>query len=170
MSIVPHVRCVAWLPLSAGCHRPLRKEAKEESSQSGTTILEVMIGITVLAVGALAALSTLTSSSALDDDLKERSTAVRAAMSKMEAIAAYDYNDQITNLVNYWSLPANKDFQVDGIAPLPGAGGLPSPHGSISFNTADPDRIQVTVTVSWLTRHGNTRSFSLPRTMTEVVH
>src|SRR5262245_20830028 len=138
--------------------------------ESGMTIVEVMIAMAVIAVGALSALSTLTGSSALDDELKERAVAVRAAMSKMESIAAYDYNDQITNLVNYWSATAQKTFNVEGLAPPIGANGIAKPNGLIEFNTADPMRIRATVTVSWLTRQGQAKSISLPRVFTEVVH
>ena len=70
------------------------------SGESGMTLVEVMLAITVLAVGAFSALSTLTNAMALDEELKERATAMRAAMTKIESIVAYDYNDNINNLVN----------------------------------------------------------------------
>ena len=63
----------------------------------GFTVVESMIAISVLAIAAFSALTTLTRSSSLDETLKERSVALRAAMSKMESIAAYDYADNITN-------------------------------------------------------------------------
>jgi Tfp pilus assembly protein PilV len=134
------------------------------------TILEVMIAMTVIAVGALSAVSTLTRSSALDSDLRERGVALRAAMSKMESVVAYDYNNQITNLVNYWTQAANSTFTVEGLANPVAANGASQPHGAIAFDTTDPQRIRVTVTVNWQTRQGQARSFSLPRTLTEVVH
>jgi prepilin-type N-terminal cleavage/methylation domain-containing protein len=138
-------------------------------AESGMTIVEVMIAMAVIAVGALSALSTLTGSSALDDELKERAVAVRAAMSKMESIAAYDYNNQITNLVNYWTATAQQTFSVEGLAAPVAQNGTALPHGSIAFNTADPNRIRVTVTVSWTTRQGQTKTLSLPRVFTEVI-
>src|SRR5215203_474195 len=54
--------------------------------QSGMTIVEVMLAMTVLAVGAFSALSTLTGAMALDEDLKERATAMRAAMFTVEGL------------------------------------------------------------------------------------
>jgi len=128
------------------------------------TIVEVMLAMTEITIGALSAISTLTQSSSLDGDLKERSIALRAAMSKVELIAAYDYNDKISNLVNYWQQPANSTFTVEGLAP-PIVGGLTTPHGSITFDTTDPLRLGVTVTVEWRTRQGQARTFTLPRTL-----
>jgi prepilin-type N-terminal cleavage/methylation domain-containing protein len=139
------------------------------SSEGGMTIIETMIAMVVLSVGALSAISTLTKSTALDDDLKERSIALRAAMSKMESIVAYDYNDQIANLVAYWQLNANKDFTVDGLKPQTAPNGAVQPVGSIAFDNTDPQRIVATVTVNWVTRQGLARTLSLPRTVTEVV-
>src|SRR5207247_2178886 len=61
--------------------------------EGGFTVVESMIAIGVLAVAAFSALATLNRSTALDETLRERSIALRAAMSKMESIAAYDYAD-----------------------------------------------------------------------------
>jgi Tfp pilus assembly protein PilV len=130
------------------------------------TIVEVTLAMTVITIGALSAISTLTQSSSLDGDLKERSIALRAAMSKVESIVAYDYNDKIINLVNYWQQPANSTFTVEGLA-APLVAGLPAPHGSITFDNSDPLRLGVTVTIEWRTRQGQPRTFTLPRTLTE---
>lgn len=135
------------------------------AGESGMTLVEVMLAITVLAVGAFSALSTLTNAMALDEELKERATAMRAAMSKIESIAAYDYNNNINNLVNYWNQAANKDFVVEG---LKGQNGAAQP-GSITIDTTDPARIRIAVTIRWETRKGAQRVLSLPITLTEVV-
>jgi prepilin-type N-terminal cleavage/methylation domain-containing protein len=135
------------------------------AGESGMTLVEVMLAITVLAVGAFSALSTLTNAMALDEELKERGTAMRAAMTKIESIVAYDYNNNINNLVNYWSQTANKAFVVEGLKGQNGA----AKQGSITFNTTDPARIRVNVTINWETRKGQNRALSLPITLTEVV-
>jgi hypothetical protein len=124
-----------------------------------------MIAVAVLAVGAFSALSTLTGSSALDEELKERSIALRAAMTRMESIVAYDYDDDIDNLVNYWTQQPNAAFTVEGL----GTPGPNVPHGSVAINSADPLRIVVTVTVNWWARGGQAKTLSLQHVMTEVV-
>jgi type II secretory pathway pseudopilin PulG len=129
------------------------------------SLVEVMLALTVLTVGAFSALSTLTSAMALDEDLKERAIAMRAAMSKIESIVAYDYNNDINNLVNYWNQTANNSFEVEH---LKAQNGFPQ-QGSITINTTDPDRIRLTVTIRWQTRQNQARSLSLPIILTEVV-
>jgi Tfp pilus assembly protein PilV len=149
-----------------GMQHPARALDRPRKSEAGTSIVEVMIAITVIAVGALTALSTLTGASALDEDIKERSVALRAALSKMESIAAYDYSDQITNLTTHWTTSPNSTFAVEGLA----AAGGGAAQGTIAFDTTDALRIRATVTVNWVTRNGAPRALSLPRTFTEVIH
>jgi prepilin-type N-terminal cleavage/methylation domain-containing protein len=144
----------------------LRSSAPRSEREGGFTVVESMIAIAVLAIAAFAALTTLTRSSSLDETLKERSLALRAAMSKMESIAAYDYSDDITNLVTYWSQSANKAFVVEGLRAPAGTAN----HGAITINNADPLRIVFTVTISWLTRDGQARTLSLSETLTEIIH
>lgn len=139
--------------------------APQLAGESGMTLVEVMLAITVLAVGAFSALSTLTNAMALDEELKERATAMRAAMTKIESVVAYDYNNNINNLVTYWNQAANKDFVVEGLKLQNGA----ATQGSITIDSTDPARIRFTVTVRWETRSGANRSLSLPITLTEVV-
>ena len=138
------------------------------SAESGMTIVEVVLAMTVITIGALSAISTLSQSSALDGDLKERSIALRAAMSKVEVIAAYDYNNNINNLVTFWQQPANSTFTVEGLA-APLVAGVPEPHGSIAIDTSIPFQIGITVTVNWRTRQGQARTLVLPRTLTEYI-
>jgi prepilin-type N-terminal cleavage/methylation domain-containing protein len=133
--------------------------------EGGFTVVESMIAISVLAIAAFSALTTLNRSTLLDENLRERSIALRAAMTRMESIAAYDYQDHIVNLTNYWSQAANSTFTVDGLRP-PAAGS----QGTVTINNADPQRIVFTVTVSWRTRNGENRSLSLPQTFTEIIH
>lgn len=125
--------------------------------------------MTVVAVGVLSALTSLTSSVALDEELAQRSVALRAAVSRMEAVLAYDYATGPEELVAYWSDPARSTFDVDGLRrPASEDGGEPPPCGAVSFDATDPVRIGVTVTVSWRSR-GGSRSLSLPTTITAVV-
>jgi len=142
-----------------------RNAKASPSGEGGFTIVEAMIAIAVLAVAAFSALTTLTSSSALDEDLKGRSVALRAAITQMESVMAYDYSDDIGNLVTFFTQPANSTFNVDGLA-APAAGA----QGAIVLDTTDPDRILVTVTVRWSTKTGAARALSLQHVMTEVVN
>jgi prepilin-type N-terminal cleavage/methylation domain-containing protein len=139
--------------------------APDHAAESGMTLVEVMLAITVLAVGAFSALSTLTSAMALDEELKERGVAMRAAMTKIESIVAYDYNNNINNLVTYWNQGANNAFTVEG---LKAQNGAPN-HGGVTVDVSDPSRIRFTVTIRWQTRHNQARTLSLPVTLTEVV-
>jgi type II secretory pathway pseudopilin PulG len=129
------------------------------------SIVEALIAIAVLAVGAVSALTTMTGSRALDDEIRERSLAVRSAMTRMESVMGYDYDGDIDNLVNFWTQQPNAWFTVDGLAPPAGGG----QGGAVAINTADPQRIVVTVTVNWTTRAGEARTLALQHVMTEVI-
>lgn len=132
------------------------------------TLVEVMIACVVITTGVLAALGTLATSTNLDAELAERSTALRAASTKMEAVLAYDYGTSIQNLATYWALPANATFTVDRLPASADDDGTTVPQGAVNVDATDPDRVAVTVTITWPARRG-TRTLSLPAFLTEVV-
>lgn len=150
-----------------------RSQTSGPAPEAGMTLLELVIAVGVLSVGALATLGTMTTSAEVDEEMRERSIALRAAVSRLESIVAYDYDDDIQNLVTWAQLPANSSFTVDGLAPPEAAGGGPvlvanPTHGTVTVDAADPDRIRFIVTVSWSGRRGQ-RTLSVPTTVTEVL-
>ncbi len=136
-------------------------------AEAGITLVEAALALVVLTVATVSALGTLVASTSLDQELKERSIALRAAVSKMEAIVAYDYAGNIDSLINYWVQPSNATFTVAELRPQTDVGGTNLPQGVVTFDSTDHDRISVTVTIRWQGRRGP-RSLTLPMTLTEV--
>ncbi len=139
--------------------------------EAGMTLVEVTIAVAVLGIGALVSLSVMGSTAQVDEEMRERATALRAALTRVETVMAYDYGDDIQDLIDYWTQPANASFTVEGLAP-PAAGVVDLPneapaHGSIAVDATDPQRILVTVSVAWSGRRGQ-RSLALPITLTEI--
>lgn len=130
------------------------------------TLVEVSIAVIVLAIGAIAAIGAMTASSEVDEEMRERATALRAAVTRLEGVLGYDYNGDIQTLLNWVALPGNASFTVEGLtAPAPGGA---TPHGTVAVDATDPERILVTVTVAWSGRRGQ-RQLALPMTLTEVI-
>ena len=113
--------------------------------------------------------------SEVDNELKERGIALRAAMSQMERILAYDYQGDVNNLVTWAATPSVASFTVDDLKPAGSAGaasagalGSSVGQGTVAVDTTDPDRISVTVTVAWQGRRGSARTLTLPVTLSEL--
>jgi hypothetical protein len=125
----------------------------------------------LISIGALCTLSTMLTSSALDEELRERATALEAAAGVLEAIRCFDYGTDIQNLQNHWSDPANAVFEVPGLPPRfagsPGSGVTQLPQGAVQVDSSDPERIRFMVQVSWRARRGD-RSITLSSVHTEV--
>jgi hypothetical protein len=104
----------------------------------------------------------------VDEELRERAVAHRAAVSRMEEALGYDYQGNIQNLLTWIQQPANATFTVEGLAPPAASGGGPAPApGTVAIDASDPLRVRITVTVSWSGRRGQ-RRLELPMTVTEV--
>ncbi len=147
--------------------RGLPPVTRPRRSDAGVTLVEVTIAIMVLTVATTSALSTLVASTVIDKELKERSVALRAAVSKMETVLAYDYAGNIDNLVSYWAQSSKATFAVAELRPTIGQTGQPDPQGSVAIDATDHNRIVITVTIRWLGTRG-ARTFALPMVVTEV--
>jgi len=127
------------------------------------TLIEVLVATALIGIGTLSALTTMVGSAALDEELRERSAAVRAATSRMSEVLAYDYGDDLDVFVAHWTGAAAATFDVDGLEPL---AGQPS-CGAVEVDDSDPERVIVTVAVRWRSRKGD-RSFEMPMVVTEI--
>ncbi|MAG57969.1 MAG: hypothetical protein CMJ83_16920 [Planctomycetes bacterium] len=133
------------------------------------TIIEVVVSLSIVTVGAMMALSCLVTTWATDGELRERAVALRAARSAIERVVAFDYDDDIQNLVAFYADPANNLFVIEDLVPA----GIPDEgpavgQGTITVDGTDPDRIVVTVAITWEGRRGP-RRLALPLTLTEVI-
>jgi prepilin-type N-terminal cleavage/methylation domain-containing protein len=137
----------------------------QRDSQAGMTLLEVMIAITVIAFGALATISSLVGSSGSDRVVRDRTVALRALKSQMERVMAFDYHGDIQELVAHFGDPANAVFSVSELRSP--AGGGRGGVGSIVVDAGDPDRIGISVSVSWMGLQG-VQTLVMPFTMTEL--
>ncbi len=122
----------------------------------GLSLVETMVAMAVLAMASLGAVSSLLMTAGVDEALRERTIALRAATSRMESILAYDYGDDINNLVTHLAQPKETFFQVAGLsspeltdlslaaqAKVP-AGETPQ-SGLVDVDATDPQRIRATI-------------------------
>ena len=135
-------------------------------------LIESMLAMAVLSVAALAALGSMTQTSAYDDDVKERALALRAAQQALEEVTSYDWGTDFQNFIDHWSDESNTVFTVQGLEPPKAASTTYSAAtadnpGKIVIDAADPTRIKIAVTIRWWSR-GENRILQLPFTFGEV--
>ena len=155
-------------------------EPPSRAPQAGLSLIEVLTAMAVLAISLMGSISSLLGMASLDDSLRFRTTAVRAAVSKMEVILAYDHDGDITNLVNWLGQPDQAIFSVDEL-PAPDtedldpaiqgmmAVGDDPECGNILLDATDDQRIRIAINVNWRSRSGEARVFRLPMTISAVV-
>lgn len=115
----------------------------------GFTLIELMIGVFVLLVSILAALSGFLGSMMLNNSSNNLTTAVNDAQYVLEQVKGLDYTACIQNLPNAcYVLPAFTNLPTETVAFDP----APTTIGS--------NLRKITVKVSWQDK-GQTRSFSL---------
>lgn len=159
----------------------IRKSLRLRNAQRGMTLLEIMIAIVVLSVGAAVTLGTMTTTAKVDATMDQRAIALRAVCSQMERIRGYDYGTEFQDFIDHWSDPSNATFEVEGLhAPSSEYGGTKAggtvlqagargrASGSITVDASDASRVGVTVTVAWQGAHG-AETASLPMTFTGVI-
>jgi prepilin-type N-terminal cleavage/methylation domain-containing protein len=115
----------------------------------GFTLTEVMVGVFILLVAILAALSGFLGSMVLNKSSNSLATAVNDAQYVLEQVKGLDYTACIQNLPNScYTLPTFTNLPSETVAfdPAPTAIGF--------------DITQITIKVSWQDK-GQTRSFSL---------
>ena len=153
--------------------------ARNGKSDHGLSLVETVAAMAVLAIASLGAVSSLLMTAGVDEALRERTIALRAATSRMESILAYDYGDDINNLVTHLAQPEETFFQVAGLsspeltdlslaaqAKVP-LGETPQ-SGQVEVDATDPQRIRATIRVNWRSRSGEARSVNLPMTISAV--
>lgn len=136
-------------------------------AEAGFSLIEVMIALMFLAGSTLVLLSVLAQTSENDEQNRERTIALHAAMAQMEIVLAYDDDEDINNFITQWTTPGNSTFTVDELN-SPDAVGAPAP-GTITIDATDPTRVGVTILIRWESRRGHTQQISLPFTKTETL-
>ncbi|MFH1191457.1 MAG: type II secretion system protein [Candidatus Omnitrophota bacterium] len=120
-------------------------------SKKGFTLIELMMGVSILLVSGLALLSGFLGSMFLNNSSNNLTIAVNDAQYVLEQIKGLDYATRIygANLSNYYTPPTftNPDGQVVFTSSLE----------KIDLSTSIS---QITVTINWLDK-GQGRSFSL---------
>jgi len=142
-------------------------------------MVEVITAIAVLSIVSLGTVSSILSTARVDESLRERMTALRAASSRMEAILAFDYATDIGNLVTHLQQPAESSFAIDALAPpkitdlnaavqaLVPLGQAPT-CGHVEVISADAYEVQLSVSVSWTSRGGKPCNLNLPMTVSKM--
>ncbi|MCA9322756.1 MAG: prepilin-type N-terminal cleavage/methylation domain-containing protein [Planctomycetes bacterium] len=132
---------------------------------AGLSLIEVTIALSISAVGALALFATMGTASHADSGAKRRSVALHAAHTIIQDVAADADTMTFNDFLTQWNDPANQVYQIEGLENpnAPGGNAL----AVVAIDQADPNRIGVSVTISWLD-HGRTEQFVLPYTITEI--
>ena len=120
--------------------------------ESGLTLIEIALAIIILTVGILSIFSVIIPSMYLDQSSREFDIAKAAAADKLEEIRAYDFDSVYTTYNNSY-------FSVQEL-------GVPSGitnTGYVNINNANPDLLDITVTVTWPTniRTNTNKSLSM---------
>ena len=90
------------------------------TTQKGTTLVEVVMASSILAVGALGYISVMTTSIQMDSQTGDTTLAMRAAQDKLEEI----WNLSRLDFSEVHSTFAGQIFDVDGLEQVPGSDGV----------------------------------------------
>lgn len=124
----------------------MRKVKHKGQGQSGFSLVELIIALTMMSIALLALMSSVFSSSRLVDASRERTIAYGAARAKIEEMRTYTICGQFNGLTNtaavpplenifeYYKKAANKTATVSGLNPILVLG-VAQPHLTISFPT-----------------------------------
>ena len=152
---------------------------QKRRNERGLSLVEVVSAMAVMSLASLGVTTSLLTTAGVDEALRERTTALRAATSQMEAIMAFDYGNDLNNLATHIRLPATQAFDIEGLdspkrstltaeALVLNPVGQPAKQGFISVDTTDPFKLEITVNVDWTSRSGETRRLRLPMTIAAV--
>lgn len=142
---------------------PSRRKAR----QRGFSLVEAILALSVLAVGVLASVSALASSTISEVTTAEETRAIRAALARLEAVSAYDPNLTLAQLQTSLTASSMATFSVDELS-RPIIGGSATSHGSLTTDLTNPNLLRVTATVRWMSR-GQLRSISLNNAVAETI-
>jgi Tfp pilus assembly protein PilV len=136
--------------------------------EAGFSLLEVVIGFSLVTVAVLTILQVMLTSSIVDEETREVQIAVKAAEGKVEEILAYDYQGDIDDFIAHWTSAQYNTFTVPALtAPTATEANPQAMHGAITIDSADPLLVRMTVTVNWTSRRGQ-RPMSVASAITEV--
>lgn len=122
------------------------------SAQAGLTLLEVVVGLSILLVGTLGFVAALVTSLKAGAVLRQHTTALAAAQQRLEELQALP---RATLLLRH-----DVSFAVDGLEPAAPGGDV----GSISIDATEPPLVRIEVTLTWRGPYG-TEQLSLDTTV-----
>lgn len=136
------------------------------NSESGFSIVEVVMALALLAVGTLSLLGTMSSAGQADEAVRKRSIAFGSAHGVLQEVIADSRVKDFDDFVAWWSDAANQTFSVQGLSnPLvAGVDAL----AVVTIDAADVERVALTVSVSWLDGR-RTETLTIPYTLTGLV-
>lgn len=120
------------------------------------TLLEVVVALAVVGIALFGVLTTLVNCMLLDSMTRQRSTAINAALKRMEEIRGVDFS-QVADL-------DNRRFYVAELARSSTDSG-----GLVTVDDANEDLLEVTVSVSWLDFRNRTQEFNLTSMITSTL-
>lgn len=111
--------------------------------------MEAMLAMTVLAMAALGAIGSMAQTMALEEDTRERVTAVHVAQRMIDEITSYEWVSSFQEVIDHWSDSSVAKFTVPELeAPHADSPGGAAPWGGmIDIDATDPLRVQFTVTI-----------------------
>ena len=154
--------------------------ASRKAGQGGMGLVESVSALSILSFAALGVVSSMLSTAGVDEAMRERTVALRAATSRMEVILAHDYQNDITDLVAFLQQPDQALFEVEELSPPmlsvldPAAQamvplGQAPPCGRTVVDDSDTQRVRITVTINWTSRTGEARRLRVPTTVSAVI-
>ena len=122
----------------------------------GVSLLEVMIAVAIIAIGAIVLVAQLESSYKINNDTRE----TNKAMAHLEAAMEKVINTTFSNIITTY--PQNGSVYLTEIdcSDL-----LPSEHIVVTYADPDADPLEVRVTITWTSFNGRNKS----RTLTTMV-
>ena len=138
---------------------------KARRKQSGLSLLELIIAMSVIAIAMFAILSMIVHSMQTKETLRELQIAKEAVSTKMEEIKSHPMQLPPTflplgttadpnSVYNFYTLTANASFQVSGITDSRLLTADKTAIGNIKIDATNPYLYEVMVTVNWVGRKG----------------
>jgi Tfp pilus assembly protein PilV len=110
----------------------------QKVKESGLTLIEIVLAMIILTVGILSIFSVIIPSMYLEQVSREFDIAKAAAANKLEEIRASDFDTAYTTYNNNY-------FQVRELSTPSGITNT----GLVSISNANPDLLDITVTITW---------------------
>jgi prepilin-type N-terminal cleavage/methylation domain-containing protein len=138
---------------------------KARRKQSGLSLLELIIAMSVIAIAMFAILSMIVHSMQTKETLRELQIAKEAVSTKMEEIKSHTMQlppyllptgtiPDANSVYNFYTLTANASFPVSGITDSRLTTTDKTAVGTIKIDATNPYVYEVMVTVNWVGRKG----------------